>query len=1026
MPLIHPKILSRRVATDQPIPESHAETLRRWSVELARGTFNRETSHDSEFIQRILIEVLGFIGSSEGGGEWTVAKNHPVGRGNVDVALGSFGPSHEKIVGVLELKGARTRDLDAVMPGRNKTPVQQAWEYAVDTRGVSWILVSNYRELRIYAMGWGRSAFERHDFSTAPTRETYWRLQKVFSAKALLGGGTQSLLDASAEKGKDITKALYQEYSSLRSKLIAELVQPEDAVSPELAVRFAQTILDRALFIIFTENRGLLPEQTLKTAVTQRNAFNPQPLWDNLRGLFRAVDEGNSTLGIPGYNGGLFAPNADIDHLTLSDDSCLELLKLAAYDYTDDVDVDVLGHIFEQSVQDIEEIKARLRSSDDEGEAKGRRRREGIFYTPATVTSQMVESVVGEWLRRRREELGFQELPELTEQDYESIRRIKSGKSRGRITANRKVQRHITAWRAYEKALAEVRVLDPACGSGAFLNAVFDYLYREGESINSELTTLFGGQTHLYRWDAHLLTNNLFGVDINSESVEITKLSLWLKTANREEKLTFLDKNILQRNSLDDRNEVVGHLAIDWAQAFPDGFDIVIANPPYVDSEEMSSSGQTSFRKFLSDRFDFTQGNWDLYIAFLELGFRLLRPDGLQCFITPDKWLSKPFGEAARRGLLPHLTSMLRLGPDQFESVRVDAVVTTYSQREGDTLDVLEWNSGAVVPVRSHGKSELAPGAPLDFLFSSRLSALEEIESAAGTLGDIALCESACATRDCYDLKPLIADSIDKTAYRVVNTGTLSPYVFRWGRHPMRYLKDDYQYPTVDKTRFESEFGDAYVRKSQSKKLIIKGITLLDGALDLEAKYIPGKSTLAICHDDESTLKIVAAVINSAVASFYIKEKYASASYNGGVVFTKDMLNALPVPKLGDTAKLESNVDDLVVKSEELGRQTHDFLRLMAAELGLEKIGRKLSSWPRLDDVGFVDELKKRIKGNRKLSLSARSEWLLLFQTRRTAADRLIREIEALQKENDEFLATAYGLSESARRAVEQASKGAE
>ncbi len=112
-------------------------------------------------------------------------------------------------------------------------------------------------------------------------------------------------------------------------------------------------------------------------------------------------------------------------------------------------------------------------------------------------------------------------------------------------------------------------MLDPACGSGAFLNQAFNFLYAEGQKVNDTLALLKGWQHELFELDKHILTNNLYGVDINQESVEITKLSLWLKTANKYSELTALDNNIKCGNSLIDDPAVAGEKAFDWEKEFP-------------------------------------------------------------------------------------------------------------------------------------------------------------------------------------------------------------------------------------------------------------------------------------------------------------------------------------------------------------------------------------------------------------------------------------------------------------------------
>src|SRR5690606_31981890 len=139
--------------------------------------------------------------------------------------------------------------------------------------------------------------------------------------------------------------------------------------------------------------------------------------------------------------------------------------------------------------------------------------------------------------------------------------------------------------------------------------------------------------------------------------------------------------------------------------------------------------------------------------------------------------------------------------------------------------------------------------------------------------------------------------------------GTLSPYLFRWGSQPMRYLKKDYVHPVVAKGDFNAKLGNTYRRRAASPKVMIKGPTLLDGSLDLEGAYVPGKSTLVVCNDDPTTLKFVAGLINSAPASFYVRQRYASASYLGGVVFKPEMIDSIPVPDALDRAAVAAEVD---------------------------------------------------------------------------------------------------------------------
>lgn len=262
MPLFHPRIIEKHTRALTSLPISHADILSNWAKSLGDGAFDRETASDGEFIQRILIDILGYTGNSAGA-KWTVAKNQPVGSGNVDVALGHFSANSVQIVAPFELKGAKTLNLDAIMPGRNKSPVQQVWEYATDAKGAKWVLVSNYREIRLYAFGYGRKDYEKFDLSQLTDPVHYARFMLLLCAENLLGERVPALLKESENKDKEITNRFYLDYKTLRSNMINTLIKDNASIPSMKIVQHTQTILDRILFVAFSEYRGLLPRYTL-------------------------------------------------------------------------------------------------------------------------------------------------------------------------------------------------------------------------------------------------------------------------------------------------------------------------------------------------------------------------------------------------------------------------------------------------------------------------------------------------------------------------------------------------------------------------------------------------------------------------------------------------------------------------------------------------------------------------------------------------------------------------------------------
>ena len=227
-----------------------------------------------------------------------------------------------EIVAPFELKGAGTRDLDAIMPGRSKSPVQQAWEYAMGARGVKWVLVSNYVELRLYGFGEGTTAFETFRLDRLTDPREYARFMLLLSADNLLSGRTRELLEDSRREDRDITDSVYRDYRDLRHTLIAAVRAADTGLDPLAGIATAQKVLDRVLFIAFAEDTGLLPRNTLGDAFKNRDPYNPRPVWDNFLGLFKAIDQGSEALRIPRYNGGLFEADAAIDGLSLPDPVC--------------------------------------------------------------------------------------------------------------------------------------------------------------------------------------------------------------------------------------------------------------------------------------------------------------------------------------------------------------------------------------------------------------------------------------------------------------------------------------------------------------------------------------------------------------------------------------------------------------------------------------------------------------------------------------------------------------------------------
>jgi hypothetical protein len=640
------------------------QKIQQWIAALKTGTLNqvKEVSLHGDFLKDTFQEVLGYRSVIQGGGKsWELHAEQAIsdGGGSADGALGFFTAIEGKkgkvklqgrVVAPIELKGAKD-DLDRPAPGRKESAVEQGWRYANYTPDCRWVIVSNYRELRLYQTSKTPAYYERFLLTELADIEAFKRFYFLLCRQNFLPktpqelSATDQLLAASNEAQEEITKQLYSEYKDVRLSLVKHFRFTGSQDIPDrdrVLIEKAQKTLDRLLFVAFCEDRGLLPPKTIAQAHDYKDPYNPRAIWDNYKAVFRWVDKGNDNPPIPGYNGGLFQPDPLLDEqLTVPDPICSQLKQLTRFDFDTEVSVDILGRIFEQSVTDLEELKAEA-TGQDYNKKKGKRKTQGVFYTPAFITQYIVEVALGGYLKQREQEI----------RDRFQLEQIPK-------RATKKLQEaEIKFWETYrDEVLRKTRVIDPACGSGAFLIAAFDYLMREYERVNQAIAALelqgdgsaeFVGQRSLFDLNKTILNSNLYGVDLSPESVEITKLSLWLKTAEAGQTLTYLDDNIKVGNSIVDDSSVAER-AFNWQAEFPGvfaigGFDVVIGNPPYVRQELLSP-----IKSYLQVHYESYDGVADLYAYFYEKGLKILRSGGVLSYIVTNKWLRAGYGEPLRQ-----------------------------------------------------------------------------------------------------------------------------------------------------------------------------------------------------------------------------------------------------------------------------------------------------------------------------------------------------------------------------------------
>lgn len=588
-----------------------------------------------------------------------------------DAILGVFEGESRYVKAVVEIKDVNTPLDKSQRREGNFSPIQQAFKYKPQFKGCAFVIATNFFEIRLFKDN--QLDYEVFTLdSLVDPEDNYYQFRKFYFllnfnnfVNRVGQSNTEKLLAHIVVEQETITKAFYKHYSILRKELIKDIVKNNKISKHEWVsvVEKAQKLIDRIVFICFCEDLDLLPDGKLAEVIYHTEKLGLiQPVWDTLKGFFRAIDKGSEKLEIPnGYNGELFKEDVKLENLKISDEICKKFVELGHYDFTEDLSVNILGHIFEQSISDVEEIKSVGVEDFEQGASISKRKKDGIFYTPDYIVDYIVKNTVGTLLDKKYAELtekhGLKE--DIKDVNYE--------------------KRALKVYGEYQEYLRGLKILDPACGSGAFLVKVYDFLLAENKRVSDLITDLSGGAISMensINYIKTILEDNIYGVDLNSESVDITKLSLWLKTAIKGHKLVSLSNNVKVGNSVVDDATFAGDKAFDWSKSFKNvfeekgGFDVVIGNPPYVRQELISD-----YKPYFQNHYKSFSGTTDLFAYFYEKGLSLLNKSGLMGFISNTFAKTTGAGEVLR-AYIQNNSSIVQL--IDFGSTQVFQGATTY------------------------------------------------------------------------------------------------------------------------------------------------------------------------------------------------------------------------------------------------------------------------------------------------------------------------------------------------------------
>lgn len=521
---------------------------------------SKEEQYQEGFLRDLFVQIFGYTLNPDKDFNLTTELKNIKDSKKADGAI----IINEQVKAIIELKGTNTTDLGKVEA--------QAFGYKNNQENCSYVIISNFEKLRFYI----DNAINHIEFNLFTlTQEDFKLLYLLLSLDSIKNDIPKKLKTESISQEDIITKKLYKDYSVFKRELFANLCELNPQQNKLLLFKKSQKLLDRFLFLFFAEDSHLLPPNSVRKILKQwvqlKELDAYTPLYERFKKYFGYLNTGykGKKHDIFAYNGGLFKPDEILDLVKIDDEILYNHTKtLSEYDFNSEVDVNILGHIFENSLNEIEEVEAQLTPIDLNplknplklGKVS-KRKKDGVFYTPKYITQYIVENTIGKLCNKKKEELNI-----IEEEYFKGTNSLKRKRNKKTITAL------LQKLKKYRKWLLELTICDPACGSGAFLNEALNFLITEHKYLDELETKLLGGGFTFPNIENSILENNIFGVDINEESVEIAKLSLWLRTAQPQRKLNNLNENIKCGNSLIDDTEIAGKKAFNWQQEFPKVF----------------------------------------------------------------------------------------------------------------------------------------------------------------------------------------------------------------------------------------------------------------------------------------------------------------------------------------------------------------------------------------------------------------------------------------------------------------------
>jgi type I restriction-modification system DNA methylase subunit len=846
-------------------------------------------------------------------------------------------------------------------------------------------------------------------------------LYNTFSKDAVLKGSYDKYAETTKKKKgtTQVDDEFLSEIETWRELLAKDIaLRNQDLTVDELNYS-VQQIIDRIIFLRMAEDRGAEKYGQLQKLI------NKQAIYQELCEIWKAADEK--------YNSGLFhfksektqksPPDTLTPQLKIKDGIFKQIIKNLYYpDSPYEFSVlspEILGNVYEQFLGKVIRLTTGHRAKvEEKPEVK---KAGGVYYTPQYIVEYIVENTLGQLCKDKT-----------------------------------------------PQKVSELRILDPACGSGSFLLGAYNYLlnwhliyYTNLKDKNRLKEQIYKGKNNEWhltiKEKKRILLNNIYGVDIDHQAVEVTKLSLLLKVLEgenrdvleaqqklfKERALPDLGKNIKCGNSLvgpeiyEEKIEGIENINFfDWIKEFPEimgtGFDAVIGNPPYIRIQAMKEWAPIEVEFYKRNYDSASKGNYDIYVVFVERGIELLNGNGLLGFILPHKFFNAKYGMSLRSLIAEgkNINKIVHFGDEQiFENATTYTNLLFLTRSENKSFefvkvdDLNKWrNSGEAI----EGKITLnkVTSDEWNFNVGDEAKLFEKLSEIPIKLGNIAsifvglqtsadkiyvleqleqtINENLISVKDFNGSKWLLEREILKPLIKDVTFSSYKqPNANKWLIFP--YIKTSNKMVPISEKNLQLNYPNTYEYLKSNKKALIQRSKTNSNSWWL----YPYPKNLSLFQK----IKLIVQVISkNGKYSYDDSGIYFTGGGNGPYygVFYKDLDNPHSLQYI--QALLSSKLLDFY-----LHRISSPFRGgyWSYGKRFIEKLPIRIIDIDKSEDISKHDEIVKLVEKMLKLHKDIHS-------ARTPQSKELIqRQIDAIDKQIDKLVYELYGLTEDEIKIVE-------